>query len=410
MKINPPTAIAAFVLVGTGAFMAGRISFADTASSSSNPVIEIKASRTSSRDGSGSNTAASRLAHASRHDKETTQDRMARLESILRGENPLTRSRAMLAFLDQLGPGEFEATVARFKSLGLTESRMGDYSLLLSAWAQADPLAAITYAQNTPQETFASQTILTTWANTDPDAAIRWAESQHQGDGANPYLPGIIRGLADSDPTRAIALLTGMPRSVERGVGLDFFLPHLLQQGPDATRAWIATLTDDSLRNGAMMRATGPLATTDPAGTVSWLLANPGEASQRRIDDVYSTWASQDSQAAMNSFSSLAPGNDRSNALRGMISNIAGVDPSAGISLMDRFPNDVNDRVVQSFVWQSFGKAPAIALTAISRIGDEGRRGQMYRRTFNAWKENDASSAANWLVKNPGMSAIVTPR
>lgn len=413
MKLTPLTTLAALVLIGAGGFMAGRVSSPVSTEKDQAGPAEIRSTRSSSRNslGNGAETkSSSRSARPERDAKASPQDRLVRLESIIRGENALGRNRALLAYIDLLAPGDFEGAVAHFRSLGLTEGRMGEYSLLLTAWGQADPLAALAYAKANTTNEFAAGTILTSWASTDPEAAIRWAKANHEGDKANPYMPGIIRGIAESDPARATELLVSMPLSEERGKGLDFILPHLLQQGSEATRSWIAAITDDSLRNGAMMRVAEPLASTDPAGTVSWLLANPGEASQRRIDDIYSAWSKKDEQAAWNSFNTLPSGDARSNALRGMITSAAMQNPKAAASLMDRYPNDVNDRVVQNFVWHSFGNDPATAVTAIARIGDEKQRDQMYRRTIDAWKREDPASAEAWLSKNSASSGVLTPR
>lgn len=336
----------------------------------------------------------------------SVKDRLAKLEGIIRGENALDRNRALLAFIDQLGPGDFEEAVARFRSFGLTEERFGEYSLLLSAWAKEDPMAALTYAKENTGNRFATNTILATWASTDPAAAIRWAEANHDGDGANPYMAGIIRSLAADDPTRATQLLASMPKSVERGEALDSMLPHLLNEGADATRAWIAALTDDSLRSGAMMRVADNLAETDPAGTAAWLIANPSEATQRRMDDVYSTWAQKDQQAAISSLTAMPAGENRSNALRGVVSSLAMEDPKAGVAMMNRFPNDVNDRVVQNFIWHSFGNDPATAVSQVSRITDERDRDRMYGRTLEAWLEEDNAAATAWLQKNPVSAAV----
>lgn len=408
MKLTPLTALAALVLIGVGGFMAGRVSSPASSEKSQDGPAETRSTRSAARNSSGNGTettSSSRSTRPERDAKSAPQDRLARLESLMRGENPLDRNRALLAYIDQLGPGDFEAAVAHFRSLGLTDERMGEYSLLLTAWAQADPLSALAYAKENTRGGFASGTILTSWASTDPEAAIRWAQANHQGDEANPYMPGIIRGIAESDPARATVLLAAMPKSVERGNALDFILPHLLQQGTEATRAWIAAITDDSLRNGAMMRAAEKLAATDPAGTVSWLLANPGEASERRIDDIYSAWSKKDEQAAWNSFNTLPAGEARSNALRGMITSAAAQNPKEAFSLMDRYPNDVNDRLVRNFVWHSFGNDPATAVAAIARIGDQNQRDQMYRRTLDAWQKDDPAAAEAWLRKNPGALA-----
>ncbi len=338
---------------------------------------------------------------SSRNPMQSATARLARLESIVRGENPLDRNRALLAFIDQLAPEDFEEAVAHFRSLGITEDRFGEYSLLLSAWAKTDPLAALDYARANTRGGFATNTILTTWASIDPQSAIRWAESNHSGDEANPYMVGVIRGIAGTDPELATTLLTGMPRSRERGDALDAVLPYLLAQGNDAARSWIENISDEALRSGAMLRVAERLAASDPAGTAAWLVANPSEATRRRMDDVYSTWARQDERAAMVSLESLPKGDDRSNALRGILNSIAENDPAKAVSIMDRYPSDLNDRVVEDFVWNSYRSNPAIAVAQIARMSDAGWRDQMYRRTLSRWLERDAAAANAWMQSNP---------
>ena len=401
MKRPPFTTLAALGLIGIGGFMAGRIASPTAVEASRAGNAETRTSRaTAAREDTGE---ARRSARSTRPDREkpTTKDRLARLEAIVRGENPLERNRALLAFLDSLGPGDFKGAIAQFRSLGITESRTGEYALLLTAWAQADPISALDYAQKNTGGGFAQDTILTSWASTDPDAAIRWARATFEGDGPNPFIPGIIRGLAQSDPARATELLASLPRSEDRGKALDFMLPHLLEQGSEATRNWISGLTDEALRNGAMIRAADRLAASDPEATASWLLANPGQAADRRMDDVYSTWAGKDQQAALSSFSALPPGQARSNALRGVVSTVATDDVQAALSLMDRYPADVNDRLVQNFVWHALGSDPATAASQIPRIADEGERDQTYRRMLGNWMERDPAAAQAWMQVNP---------
>ena len=380
--------------------MAGRLSFSEPTSLAGDGPRETKSSRVVSLNTPSEAAGATNRAlpkHSELGTKEISADRSTRLESIVRAENALDRNRALLAYIDQLGPGDFEDAVARFRSLGITQERMGEYSLLLTAWAQEDPTAALSYAQANTSSGFAQDTILSTWATTDPDAAIRWAQSNFSGDGANPFLPGIIRGLAANDPQKATTLLTSMPRSVERGEGLDYLMPQILQQGSDATMAWIAAITDESLKNGAIMRSAEKLGEIDPAGTIAWLIANPGEGQQRRLDDVYSSWASNDMAAAMSSFTNLPAGENRSNALRGLVTTTAVSDVKAAVNLMDQYPADVTDRAVQQLIWHSFGDDPATAATQIARITDEGRRDEMYRRTLDAWIERDPGTAQSWI-------------
>jgi hypothetical protein len=402
MKLNSTTTVAALALIGAGGFFAGRISSSPAANDTRDAVAAARASRPLSPSvTSASGDRPSAAARASQNRPDSPAERLARLEAIVRGENALDRNRALLDFIDQLAPGDFEDAVIAFRELGITEERMGEYSLLLTAWADVDPVSALAFATENTGNGFARDTILTAWATRDPEAAIRWATASFDGDGANPYLAGIIRGIAVVDPAKASSMLAGMPRSRERGQGLDYLLPHLLQQGPEATQAWIAGLKDESLRNGAMLRTARELAQNDPAATATWLMENPGEAQQRRMDDVYGVWAAKDSTAALASFTALPAGDARSNALRGIVSATATKDPREAFSLLDRYPTDVTDRVVQNAIWHSIGQDPATAASQIGRIADQGDRDRTYRRTLSYWMDRDPASAQAWINNNP---------
>jgi hypothetical protein len=404
MKTQKYAIYAALLVTGAAGFMIGRNTRPESsASQESTGPAATRATRSAQSASAGNPGPTSREARAAARSSSAPQsalERLARLEGIVRGENPLDRNRALLAFIDQLGPDDFEGAVAHFRSLGITDSRLGEYTLLLSAWAKADPLAALSYAGENTRGNFAANTILTTWASIDPQSAIRWAEANHTGEEANPYMAGVIRGIAANDPQLATSLLTSMPRSRERGDALDAVLPYLLAQGNDAARTWIENISDEALRSGAMQRVADRLAASDPAGTAAWLIANPGEATQRSMDDVYRTWARQDEQAAMASLQTLPSGENRSNALRGILNNIAAEDPSRALSMMDRYASDLNDRVVQDFVWNSYRNNPSIAVSQIARITNTGHRDYMYRRTLDRWLESEPAAARAWIQSN----------
>jgi len=412
MKLNHLSLLSALLVVGAAAFFVGKISSSPQAITTTEQTApsQTRVSRSPSTDATARED---RTRRAPRAAALTPENRLTRLESIVRGENALDRNRALLAFIDQLAPGDFEAAVAHFRSLGLTQERMGEYALMLTAWAEVDPLTALAYTKEKTTGDFATDTILSTWSTVDPEAAIRWANSNFSGGGANPYLAGVIRGIAETDPTRATALLTSMPRSAERAKGLDAFLPHLIRKGNDAAYTWIASLKDDALKGGAVERAAEPLAELDPEGTIAWLATNPGEQAYRRIDNVFNIYARNNPQAALGSFQSMPAGRDRSNALRGIITAQASENPTAAVQLMDRYPSDVNDRVVQQFIWHSFEKDTSASISQISRITDQGQRDRMYRRGLRTWIDRDAPAAQAWINSNnlpPAIQQEMTER
>ena len=124
------------------------------------------------------------------------------------------------------------------------------------------------------------------------------------------------------------------------------------------------------------------------------------------MDDVYGVWATKDSSAAVAAFTALPAGNARTNALHGIVRATANQDPQQAFSLMDRYPADVDDRVVRNAIWNSFGKDPGIATSQISRITNQGDRDRTYRRTLSYWLNRDPASAQAWINSNPLPDAV----
>ena len=404
MKSIPSTTLIALGVVGIGGFFVGRISSSGPSLGASiSNVSDAQADRATSRGATAdaSSKEKSRTARAARAVAGSSSGGLKRLEAIVRGANALDRNRALLAFIDQLAPEDFEDAVERFRSLDLGDDRDGEFALLLSAWAKLDPLSALAYARENTNGGFATNTILTSWATADPEAAIQWAKANHEGEDGNEFFAGIIRGLAGTDPARATELLTSMPRGDERGDALEEMVPHMLKDGPAAAQMWVSSIGDPILRNGLMNEMAEPMAAIDPKSTAAWLLANPSEASTRRMDEVFEEWVQKNPQEALTSFDALPAGELRTKALEGLVGSVAKENPKAAAAMLDRFPNDVNDEVVQTVVWDSFRNDPNTAADQISRISNEAQRDQMYRRALGRWMGRDPASAQAWLQKNP---------
>jgi len=395
------------VLVGTIGFMIGR----NSQSSSSTETVTSTGSTSSFRSGSSESGAASdarRTSATKRTGMEKSSsnssskaDPMARFEELKNIADPLERTRLWLQLVDSLSPEQFEEFVAAYRAEGIPPERMGDYAMLLTAWAKVDPQAALDYASKNTNNPFARQTILAAWAGYDPNSAISWAKANHKGEGANPLMVGVIKGLAFQDPDLASSLLKEMPRSVERGEALDNLLPALLQQkGLAAAREWVNSITDPALKDGAMTRIADRTIQQDPEGTADWLIANPTENSGRRIDDALYAMASKDQAAALAYFNKLPAGEVRSNALRGIINATAIENPQKAVALMDAHSSDVNNRVVEQFVWHSFRQDPQTAVSSISRLSNAEEQERMYSRTLDWWMERDQQAAINWVNSN----------
>ena len=407
MKWNATSVILACAVVGLGGFVVGKVTSATAEADSETEVLLERARQASDGLTAGGSEdrrdAAGRPIRAGAEGGNAPLDkRLVDMEDIVRGENALDRSRAMLKWIDTLAPGDFEDAVAHFRSLGVTDSRRGEYAMLLTAWAQVDPTAALAYTTENTRGGVATGTVLSSWATRDPEAAIAWANANHDEDGANPYMVGIIRGLAETDIGRATELLGGLPFSRERGNALDAMVPHLLSKGADSAKAWVASISDEALKDGAIGRlADSQMAKDDPVGTAAWLVDNLGERSSRSVDEVFGELAKVDMNATIAAFEKLPAENEaaKTRGLAAMIQVQTREDPAAAVALMDSYPDSVNNRVVQQFIWNSFDENPQLAVTQISRMGGNDQR-RMYERTLNAWINRDEATAVTWINQN----------
>ncbi|MDB6077300.1 MAG: hypothetical protein JWO82_1047 [Akkermansiaceae bacterium] len=398
---NLTVTAAAVVALSAGAFMAGRMSASgDKHDSTADGTSAAMPARASSRSGgNGGSDAVSPRDSAAKAARERMKHEtaLAGMQRINLINDPVERAQAWLDFVHSLDPAEFQSAVASFRDEGFTRDHMGEYSILLSAWAKTDPLSALDYAQANTGNPFARNTILSTWAADDPDGAINWAKQHHEGDGANPWMIGVIKGIASTDPTRASQLLNEMPYSAERGEALGSLVPYMLTQGGDAAKAWAATIKDDRLRAGAIGQIADSLARQDPAATAAWLATNRSDAANQAMDNVLSTWVEKDKTAATAYYESMPAGDARTNALRGIANTLAQQDPKAAGEYLDSHSADANDRTYQQFVWNSFQGSPETAVQYIAKIGDEGNRNGTYDRVLRGWLRNDFDAASSYI-------------
>jgi hypothetical protein len=406
MSSRTLTLVGAVAVASAGAFFAGRMT-APTAGGGDRGAADAALSGTAGVRGGGAESAdaaaGNRRAAGEREVTKGSANRgekaIARMEELMRLTDPMERSKAWLDFINTIDPAEFESVVASFRGQGLTDTRMSEYSMLLTAWAKKDPLQALAYAEAHTGNRFARNTILTTWAASDPDAAIRWAQEHHnaEDDEGNPWMIGVIQGIAASDPVRASQLLAEMPFSEERGEAMAALLPHLLAQGSDVAKKWAEGIADEQLKQGAISRIAESLAAKDPAGTAEWLTRNAGEAAERSMDNVIGAWMEQDKDSAIAYYKGLPSGPARSNALRGVANSMAMQDPRAAADFLDQNAADADDRVYQQFAWHSFGEAPDLAASYIGKITDAREQERMYSRMLDGWLRRDYDAASNWI-------------
>ncbi|MBK1829552.1 hypothetical protein JIN77_02345 [Verrucomicrobiaceae bacterium R5-34] len=329
------------------------------------------------------------------------------ISNIVKDDDPIQRVQSLLALIGRLGPNDFEQVVADFRASGLTRERMAEYEMLLHAWAKSDPLSALAYAEENTGSRFARQTILSSWAADNPTGALQWAESHYDGDGANPWLVGVIRGVVKTDPAQATEIMGTLPYSRERGDALATIIPHIAELGQEQAQQWLNTLDDERLRNGATARLAESLAEKDPEATASWVMSlSDEEQRQRAIGEVADTWADNDVASAV-AWTETLSGADKVRAASELIGEYTQESPEEASQWLDSMAGtDGYDSVARSFIWSSARSNPELALSKVSTLNNAENQPRYYSRVLNEWHRRDADAAAAWMDSNNVSEAI----
>jgi hypothetical protein len=332
--------------------------------------------------------------------KRETTPPAERLANLVRLTDSFERQRALMDLIDTLGPGEFAAMADQFRQLDHLGDARGEYDLLLRGWAKADPLAALEYASRN-NGGGARSTILQTWANNDPAAAERWALANHEGDGPNPHLAAIIRGIAGNDVAKASELAQTMPLSRERGEAVDAITRALFLQSPEAAMAFPATITDEALKGGFVAAIADRMLRKDPNKAAEWIASmDQGEVQNRAARGVAEALARTDAQNAASWVRKLKP-EAQAEAARGVIPIMSGSDiPGTAQWVSGLAGTPGYDRVVEEFVWSCNTRAPEQSAAWIQGVANPDQQRRLYHRMLGEWAQRDAAAVKQWIAEN----------
>ena len=390
------------------AFFAGR-----TTDSSTSPVVDDKDSPGTTASNRGNSQSASSqvrrratLRSGGMASSANRSDRIREQAKALKAmSDPLERAQGFLDFVQNLAPNEFLNAVDAFREGGIEDDQFGEYRLMLAAWAQVDPNGALNYASENTGTPFARQTILAAWAKNDAASAIEWARNNFENTGdenrANPWLVGVIEGLASVDTGSATQLLEELPFSRERGEALNAIYREISALGTDTAKAWVANLTDERLQAGAAARLASTLARENPQEATEWAASMGPEVMSRATGEIIDQWAESDLTAARSWVEGQPEEIVAAAAPRLIGEMIEQQDISTASNWLSNYEgNPEFDDAIRSFVYDSIRQEPTMAADWIMRMTNERDRTGTFHRILGRWMEQDRAGAMDYINSN----------
>lgn len=384
----------------TAGIMIGRTSSGSTASGDSE-----SASSTAGQPGLADSPTGGTLAERALRRKAaaaamTPERAAADLQNILDSTSRLERTQKLLAFLDRLPTDQFGSVYGNLRDSPMANLLGSERSLILQAWAERDPNAALGFLQEKGAQDWERETAVSTWAAKDPDAAFAWALTAPDEGRINNWQLGAARGIAATNPELARDYLMKMEGDT-RDRALGAMQPYVMQYGFDYAASWIAGVGDQGLKSRAENVMARDLTNLDPARAGQWNAAIADTNTRRDVSETVSdAWARTDLNGAKSWVESL-PENTKSEAAEGVARHYAQQDPTAAAQWLASLGNNPDlDGARQIFVEESFGRSPQASLDFVSNISNQDLRNRSYWRQVNRWMRDDAAAAKSWVAKN----------
>lgn len=333
--------------------------------------------------------------------KKENKPPVDQLSDIVRMTDPLERQRALMDLVDKLGPGEFEGVADRFRELDHLSDSGGEYDLILRSWAKADPLTALGYVEKFPNSQAGRSTILSMWAGNDPAAAEKWALDHHEGDGPNPHMAAVIRGIAGHDVNEASRLAQSMPQSRERAEAVDAITRALFLQSPEAAMAFPASITDPQLRGGFVSAIADRMIGKDVNKAATWVASmDQGEVQNRAARVLGDALAKEDTTKAAAWVKTLKP-EAQVEAARGVIPIMSSADIAGTAQWVSSLAGTPNyDQAVEEFVWSCNTRAPEQSAAWILGVSNPDQQRRLFNRMLGEWAQRDAAAVKQWVASN----------
>ncbi|MGB6220243.1 hypothetical protein [Haloferula sp.] len=388
-----PVALIAGILLGRST------TSSEPASEKDSTAIPSRNAPTRSDLSSASGSSASKRSTSNRDVSADTSQ--LQLTAILESSSRLDRTQRLIAFLDRLPTDQFTSVYAEIANSPMANIRGSERSLILQAWSERDPMAAIGYLEENGAADWERETTLGTWAALDPAGAFAWASTSEDDGGTNNWMLGAMRGIAATSPELARDYLMQMENGETRNRSLKSMQAYVMQYGSDYAENWIAGISDPEIQNRASHELADDLTELDPVRAGEWNARIEDTRTRRSISETVSDrWARQDVEGARRWVESL-PEDTRTEAAEGVARHYARQDPVAAADWLQGLGNNPDyDGARQTLIREAYRQNPETSLSFISNISDESERNKSYDRYLRDWIRKDSDSAMNWAQTN----------
>ncbi|MFC1497357.1 hypothetical protein ACFLS1_02645 [Verrucomicrobiota bacterium] len=328
------------------------------------------------------------------------------VRKMLMDNNPVRRMTDFMRMIQGLDSSNVGEALSAFENLSNPYERRDEFNLLLYAWGGFDGQAAVEYVVERKDERSSSSWrrsrdsyyALSGWAGNDPDDALKWALENHEGED-NPYLVGVVGGIADTDIYKASEIMQMLPYGRNRSQAVDVLVKGFLQQSPEEAKQWAEGLSEAALRDGVVSRMAWRLADSDPQGTADWIMSvSEGEGLKKSVVMLSNKWASRSPEEAAAWTDSLEDDQLCSEAMAQVARQWARKDVEATAEWLNQYPpSGKRDKAVINFAYTISRTNAETALFWANTVQDKTSRRSTVDSIMRSWTRRDPDAAAKFV-------------
>lgn len=313
------------------------------------------------------------------------------LRSVLATANRADRYRALLKRAERFEAADWPLALEALSSMGMVVGG-GEHALLLSAWTDSDPAAAMAWAES--QEA-GSLVVMSAWIGKDPDAALAYLQSPDRNHDVRwCLLTARAMGAFGEDLPRLTKLLTALPEK-SRTMILQQGGPRLDGINPETRRAWIDSL-EPSLRKPLLMTMLRNLPGVE--AKLALAQAHPDDLGPETYGSIYSAWAKEDREDAVAALEEIEPGPMLRSAVCGTIFGLFESSHLAeAIELMKRYPDEMTDGFLGDMTIYSSDDKAELLLEVVPLIKNASLQVIRYREILSNWATKEPAAVRRWL-------------
>jgi hypothetical protein len=312
---------------------------------------------------------------------------------------------------------------------------VGNWTLVLmfDKIASKDPDKAIKMLEKIPsenQQNEALRKIGLRWAISDPNAALDWANQQTDPKVKSEILQGVIGGMAQKDPERALELAQSLPAN-EREGRVDYILGVLSESDPEGAVGYAMNLPSNKFTNMTISRLAGQWISSDPQGALGFygsltdpklkeqvagaMIDNlskedlaksldlldtmpPGFFQNQALSRIGRNWAQTDQKAALDWANVQTDPEVKSEILGGVIQGMSVKDPNSAFQLVQSLPaGNSRNRIIITSLGSMAQSDPQSAIALASGIAEAHDRLMAQANVVRSWKRRDPTAANQWV-------------